>query len=267
MTGNAEDDTTASRELPPLLTGIADAFEAGPAPVQAVMRSGGRRRTRRRALTAAAALALLGSVGATALTGLPGTRDDSAPAHPAPTHPLVDEPQISHVAFGMVDGAQWGVNVQVWPAPRDEQEAVRQFRAMRGWGLTPVTTGGASDLVGRTSYFVLRGYGHDRTRLVTFDTVAEPPAPRGTDIHPIPQPLTGHSGPLRLVVGTVAPTVRQVACHWKDGRTTLADRAPDNAAQHNTNAVIRSVRGLPTANWFACVAPGATTYESVEVTK
>ncbi|MFE9807540.1 hypothetical protein [Streptomyces sp. NPDC005548] len=60
---------------------------------------------------------------------------------------------------------------------------------------------------------------------------------------------------------------KQVACHWKDGSTTLADRAPDNSAQHNVQAVIRSVDGYPTANWFACVAPASTTYKSAEVTK
>lgn len=29
----------------------------------------------------------------------------------------------------------------------------------------------------------------------------------------------------------------------------------------------RSVRGFPTANWFACVSPGSAAYESAEVTE
>ncbi|MFD6297267.1 hypothetical protein ACFWFU_20900 [Streptomyces sp. NPDC060235] len=268
MSTDRENDTMAPREISPLLTDIADEFEVGAVPVQAVMRAGGRRRARRRTVTAAAAVVLAGSTGALAMTGLPGTGDDTSPAKPAPAYERqVDEPRISHVGFGTYDGAKWGVNVQVWPAPRDTTEAARQLKAMNSWGLTPVTTGGPSDLVGRTSYFVLRGYGDTGTRLVTFDTVARLPRPKGTEIDAIPQSLTEKGAPLRLVVGTVAKTVKQVACHWKNGSTTLADLAPDNAAQHDVQAVIRSVDGYPTANWFACVAPASTTYKSAEVTK
>lgn len=160
------------------------------------MRAGGRRRARRRTVTAAAAVVLAGSTGALAMTGLPGTGDDTSPAKPAPAYERqVDEPRISHVGFGTYDGAKWGVNVQVWPAPRDKTEAARQLKAMNSWGLTPVTTGGPSDLVGRTSYFVLRGYGDTGTRLVTFDTVARLPRPKGTEIDAIPQPLTERGAP------------------------------------------------------------------------
>ncbi|MET8287249.1 MULTISPECIES: hypothetical protein [unclassified Streptomyces] len=263
-----ENDGMAQRELTPLLTDAADGFEVGVAPIQAVMRAGGRRRARRRTVTAVAAVVLAGSTGALALTGLPGTDDPATPAKPAPADGRqVDEPQISHVGFGTYEGKQWGVNVQVWAAPRDRTEATRQMKAMNSWGLTPATTGGPSDLVGRTSYFVLRGYGDSGTRLVAFDTVGKLPRPEGTDIHAVPQPLTGDGAPLRLVVGTVAKTAKQVACHWKDGSTTLADLAPENSAQRGTQAVIRSVHGYPTANWFVCVAPGSTTYKSAEVTK
>lgn len=79
------------------------------------MRAGGRRRARRRTVTAAAAVVLAGSTGALAMTGLPGTGDDTSPAKPAPAYERqVDEPRISHVGFGTYDGAKWGVNVQVW---------------------------------------------------------------------------------------------------------------------------------------------------------
>ncbi|MET7746310.1 hypothetical protein [Streptomyces sp. NPDC005385] len=268
MSTDGENDTMAPRDISPLLTDIADEFEVGAAPVQAVMRAGGRRRARRRTLTAVAAVVLAGSTGALAMTGLPGTADDTSPTKPAPAYERqVDEPRISHVGFGMYDGKRWGVNMQVWTAPRDRAEAARQLKAMNSWGLTPVTTGGPSDLVGRTSYFVLRGYGDNGTHLVAFDTVAELPRPKGKQITAIPLALTDRSGPLRLVVGTVATTAKQVACHWKDGSTTLADRAPDNSALHNVQAVIRSVDGYPTANWYACVAPPSTTYKSAEVTK
>lgn len=171
------------------------------------------------------------------MTGLPGTGDSASHAKPAPADERqVDEPQISHVGFGTYGGKQWGVNVQVWAAPRDRTEATRQMEAMNNWGLTPATTGGPSDLVGKTSYFVIRGYGDSSPRLVTFDTVGELPRPKGTDIRAVPQPLTEDGDPLRLVVGTVAkprsrsPAIgRTAAPPWPTGlpRTPLsATRKP-----------------------------------------
>ncbi|MFF6998252.1 hypothetical protein ACFY93_25275 [Streptomyces sp. NPDC008313] len=274
MTGTEQErHDRAGAALTALLAQAAGEFDVGVAPVEAVVRGGRRRRARRWAVTAAAALVLAGGTGALAVTGLSGTDDSAAPAKPAPKDmALVDEPQISHVGWGRRDGVEWGVNVQVWRAPRDRSEAVRQMKAMADWGLVPATTGSPSDLIGRKSYFVVRGWGDpgdDLTmRLVEFDTVGEPSRPEGDDIRVVPQPLKAEKGPLRLVIGTVATTAEQVACHWKDGSTTLADRAPDNSALHPTDdAVIRSVHGYPTANWFVCVAPGSTTYESAEVTK
>jgi hypothetical protein len=102
---------------------------------------------------------------------------------------------------------------------------------------------------------------------VTFGTAATLPGEKGTDIQVFSQPLAGTEGPAQLAVGKVATTVKQVACHWKDGTTTLADLAPANSALRDDNAVIRTVESYPTANWFVCVAPGSTTYKSAEVTK
>ncbi|MFF9373918.1 hypothetical protein ACF1BB_05140 [Streptomyces griseoluteus] len=259
-------------EIALLLADAAHEVEIGGAPVEAVVRAGRRRRARRRAATAVTAVVLSGGMGALAAAGLPGSGDSVSPAKSASADGrLVYEPEVSEVAFGTHGGVAWGVTVQVWPAPRDRAEAVVQTKAMNDWGLTPVTSGSPSDLVGKTSYFVsrLNSSSGDVTgrRLVTFDSATELPRPKGTGISVFPQPLTGNDGPLRLVIGMVATTAKQVACHWKDGSTTLADLAPQNSALHSTAAVIRPVRGYPTANWFVCLAPGSTTYKSAQVTK
>ncbi|MFF7335310.1 hypothetical protein ACIQU5_07685 [Streptomyces sp. NPDC090306] len=256
------------RDIGLLLADAADGFDSGPAPVQAVVRAGRARRTRRRAAVGAVGLAAAALAGTLAVAGLPGGEHAAQPAKPsAPDTRSVTDPQISEVGFGTYAGKGWAVKVQVWSAPRDRAEAARQLKAMDEWGLTPSMTGGLSDLVGRTSYFVVRAYGPSVQELVTFGTAAELPGPKGNGIDVVPQPLGKKGDPLRLVVGSVAKTVKQVACHWKDGSTTLADLAPENSSLQNVEGVIRSVHGYPTANWFACVAPGATTYKSAEVTK
>ncbi|TWV45538.1 hypothetical protein FRZ03_16265 [Streptomyces misionensis] len=251
-----------------LLADAAEGFETGAAPVAAVVRAGRRRRTRRWAAGAVAAAMLAGGTGTLAATGLPGTAHETASPARSPWTPghLVYEPVDTTVGYGTQHGVQWAVGLRVWPAPRDRAEAVRQMKAMADWGLTPVTSGSPSDLIGRTSYFVIRSFGTSDRRLVTSDTVARLPTLKGDEIRVFPQPLTDGGSP-RLVVGMVAKTARQVTCHWKDGSTTLAERVPDNTAMRPADAVIRSVRDFPTANWFACVSPGSTAYRSAEVTK
>ncbi|WKX21088.1 hypothetical protein [Streptomyces sp. HUAS CX7] len=275
MTGvDSKDQGAAPERIAALLADTANGLETGAAPVDAVVRAGRRHRARRRTATAVAAVVLAGTTGTLALT-MPGGNDRSAPAKPAPADERrVFLPQISQVAFGTSGDVRWGVNVQVWSAPRDKAEAVKQTEAMADWGLTPATSGSPSDLVGRTSYFVIRAYGPQNatndeltTRLVDSGSTSRLPWPKGTEVEALPQPLTGKDGPNRLVVGTVPTTAKQVACHWKDGSTTLADRAPDNAPLRPTKAVIRSVRDFPTANWFVCTSPGAAAYESAEVTE
>ncbi|NEB08393.1 hypothetical protein G3I32_05825 [Streptomyces coelicoflavus] len=266
---------TAQERIAALLADTAHEVETGVAPVDAVVRAGRRRRARRRTVTAVAAVVLAGTTGTLALTSMPGGNDSSAPAKPAPADERrVFVPQISTVAYGMSGDVRWAVTAQVWPAPHDKAEAVKQTEAMADWGLTPATSGNPADLVGRTSYFVIRAYGPENAtndeltrRLVDSGSTSRLPWPTGTEVEALPQPLTGKDGPDRLVVGTVPTTAKQVACHWKDGSTTLADRAPDNAPLRKTNAVIRSVRGFPTANWFVCASPSSAAYQSAEVTE
>ncbi|MDR3083572.1 MAG: hypothetical protein LBV60_22090 [Streptomyces sp.] len=261
-----------------LLADAADSVEIGAAPVQAVIRAGRRRRARRRAVMAVTAVVLGTATGTLAMAGLPGSGGSGGsggsvtPAKPGRVGGiLVDQPQMTTLSFGTYEGVEWGVQLRVWPAPRDRAEAVKQMKAMDSWGTVPATTGSPSDLVGKTTYFFVRSYREpgkdDESRLMGApQTVSKLPRPKGTDIRALPQPLTLH-GPFRLAIGTVATTAKQVACHWRDGSTTFADRAPDNSPLHSKKAVIRSVRGFPTANWFVCQAPGPTTFKSAEVTK
>lgn len=276
MTGvDGKGQDAAQERISALLADTANGLETGAAPVDAVVRAGRRHRARRRTAAAVAAVVLAGTTGTLALTSLPGGNDSSAPAQPAPADGRrVFLPQISQVAFGTSGDVMWGVNVQVWSAPRDKAEAVKQTEAMADWGLAPATSGNPSELVGRTSYFVIRFYGPEGAgndelthRLVDSVSTSRLPWPKETEVEALTQPLTGEDGAHRLVIGTVPTTAKQVACHWKDGSTTLADRAPENSPLLSTDAVIRSVRGFPTANWFVCASPGSAAYQSAEVTK
>jgi hypothetical protein len=72
--------------------------------------------------------------------------------------------------------------------------------------------------------------------------------------------------PQRLVVGQVAKTTQEVTCTWKDGRTTVAHRLPEGADINSDESGIRPAAGS-SANWFVCVGPEGTTFDSVKVTK
>ncbi|WP_241741035.1 hypothetical protein [Streptomyces sp. L2] len=251
-----------------LLADAAEDVEIGIAPVDAVVRGGRRRRARRWAVVAATAVVLAGSTGATlAVTGLPGRNTaDEASRGASVEERHVYEPWITHIAVGKYEGKGWGVGIKVWGPPRNRAEAVKQVKALAEWGLVPAGTGSPSDLIGKTSYYVTSHYDQQGIRTVTWDTVAMPHL-KGADLRAFPAPLTADSGPSRLVVGQVATSAKQVTCHWKDGRSTVGNLLPDNTPNDLTQAQIKSVYGFPGANWFACVAPGDTTYKSAEVTK
>ncbi|MFJ3301995.1 hypothetical protein ACIPSA_02520 [Streptomyces sp. NPDC086549] len=254
-----------------LLADAADEVEIGIAPVQAVMRGGRRRKARRWAVAAATAVVLAGSTGATlALTGMPGGHGDrgaevaTQPASPEARH--VDEPQSTELAWGTYRGKQWSVGVDVWSAPRNVSEAIRQFGAMSDLGLKP-SVDKSVDLIGKTSYFVSRRWGTERKLQVMYNTAKDVDHLTGTDLGAIATRFSSDvASDGRLVVGAVAKTARQVTCHWKDGRTTVANRVPKDHETHTT-AAIRPAAGFPGANWFVCVAPEGTSYASAEVTK
>ncbi|MGI5454351.1 hypothetical protein ACQEWB_14480 [Streptomyces sp. CA-249302] len=256
-----------------LLADAADEVEIGIAPVQAVLRGGRRRRARRWAVAAATAVVLAGSTGATlVLAGLPGEGDGPArvatqPTVPKPKARHVDEPRVSPLALGMDHGKQWEVDLQVWDAPRNKGEAEAQYAAMALYGLSPADTSQSSDLVGRTSYFVTRTYGDaGPQKTVMFDTVKRWGPMTGTDLESAAVPLTGDSGPRRLVIGQVAKTAREVTCTWKDGTSMVVRPTKDPGSINMGDLNIRPADGSP-VNWFVCLAPKDTSYKSAEVTK
>lgn len=256
MSADRENHDMAQTDIALLLAEAADEVEIGIAPVQAVVRGGRRRRTRRWAVTAATALALTGSTGVTlALAGLPASHHAArvAPAATRPASPQerhVYAPQRTELGRGVYRGTQWRVEVQVWGAPADRQEAGRQYDAMARLGIEPAVDEPA-DLVGKLSYFVTRVWGDHRPQQVMYDTVRSWDHMAGGDLNAIATRLGStpeSSG--RLVIGRVARTATQVKCVWNDGDTLVT--TTEGAA------------GSP-VNWFLCVAPEGKSYREAEV--
>lgn len=256
-----------------LLADAADEVEIGTAPVQAVIRGGRRRRARRWAMASATALVVAGTTGALAVTGLPGGGPADRQAHVAKPPASAEarhvyEPQRTELARGVYKGKEWHVVVQVWGAPRNKDEAARQFEAMAGLGIQPADARRPADLIGKISYFATRAWGdYDRPQQVMFNSVEKFERYTGTDLTAAATRLGyGGESSARLVIGTVAKTARQVTCHWKDGTTAVAEPA-DGFSAHDTGSAIRVIDGFQGANWFVCTAPAGTSYESAEVTK
>ena len=263
------DMTQAEADIALLLADATDGVEIGTAPVQAVLRGGRRRRTRRWAVATATAVAVLGgSTGVTlAFAGLPGEHRSQATAEPtSPQARHVYEPRITELSRGTYHGEEWHVSVEVWGAPRDRTEAVRQWRAMSALGIEPAVDKPA-ELVGKISYFVTRANGGGRPQQLMFDSVGSGDRLTGTDLQSMATRFTpdaASSG--QLVVGEVATTTREVTCRWKEGASTVARVATGHTPGDPVSA-IRPVAGYPWANWFVCVSPEGKTFKEVTVTK
>ncbi|MGW2960092.1 hypothetical protein ACWDGI_16615 [Streptomyces sp. NPDC001220] len=277
MSANRENHgmTQTESDIAFLLADAADEVEIGIAPVQAVMRGGRRRRARRWAVAGATALAL--AVGATAgtlaVTGLPGgghgDRGGEVAVRPAsPEERHVYTPESTDLAFGDYQGKKWGVGVLVWGAPLTRAEAEKQWKAMGDWGVEPADADKPADLIGKTSFFAARSYAGFRRQVVMFNTVREVEPLSGTDLDAAAARLGDDPASAgRLVVGKVATTAAEVTCHWKDGASTRVTRVSAESPSYSGESELRPVRDYPGANWFVCVAPQGTTYESAEVTK
>ncbi|WP_177198833.1 hypothetical protein [Streptomyces colonosanans] len=270
MSADQENLDMTHRDITLLLAGAADEVEIGIAPYQAVIRGGRRRRARRWAIAAATTLVLAGSTGATlALAGLPGEGGNrvapaaTQPASPEARHVYV--PQRTTLATGIDQGKKWRVHIDVWGVPRDETEARLQLDAMRRSGERPPVRQ-ASDLVGKTSYFVGRSVGDGKSSTIMFNTVKKVEPMSAGDSQFAAVPLDpGTSGPDRLVVGQVAKSTEQVTCTWKDGTTSVVHRVPGYDV-NGDQGVIRPAAGSP-QNWFVCLGPKGTGSKSVGVPK
>ncbi|MGW0145220.1 hypothetical protein ACWDVU_06375 [Streptomyces sp. NPDC003333] len=283
--GDAAERTPS--DIAPLLADAADRVEVGTAPYAAVLRGGRRRKARRWAAATATALALVASAGTLAVTGLPagdGSGDTSVATNPAPPPappaPDVRTPSRTLLLSGTDHGEPWRVLVDLWEAPRTERQAATQLAAMRSFNQQPANVAGAADLIGRSTYFVLREYGEAATaHVVSEGAFTEEPASSGEDVEAVAMPLVPGAkdaeGAERLVVGRVALDARKVTCTWKDGTTTevpsffeaAGGATPTKSVDlGGDNPLIRVVDGSPEA-WFACVAPEGTAFKSVAVTK
>ncbi|MFE4410194.1 hypothetical protein ACIQFZ_03290 [Streptomyces sp. NPDC093064] len=262
------------RDIAFLLADAADEAEVGMAPVQAVLRGGRRRRARRWAVATATAVVLAGSTGATlAVAGLPGSGGHrvvpAATLPPATGKPDVFQPANAvTLALGTDQGKPWKVAIDVWPAPRDKAEAQWMLNAMREYGETPPEVRTASELVGKSAYFVRRSIGDtDALGAVQVQgTTTKADKFSGTDLVAFAGGLDPTSDvSQRLVIGHVARTAQQVTCTWKDGTTTVIGRAPSDGDVKDDQLAIRPVANSPYA-WFVCVAPKNTAYKTVKVT-
>ncbi|MEU9383669.1 hypothetical protein AB0D38_22955 [Streptomyces sp. NPDC048279] len=277
MSGNRENHgmTRTESDIALLLADVTDEVEIGIAPVQAVMRGGRRRRARRWAVAGATAvvLAVASTAGTLAVTGLPGGghRDRGGEVAVRPSSPEarhVYTPESTDLASGSYQGKKWGVGVMVWGAPLTRAEAEKQWKAMGGWGLQPADADRPADLIGRTSFFAARSYDGFRRQVVMFNTVQEVERLSGTDVDAAAARLGDDPASAgRLVVGKVATTAASVTCRWKDGTSTRVTRVPAESPYYDGQSGLRPVRDYPGADWFVCVAPQGTAYESAEVTK
>lgn len=271
MSADRERHTMTDRDIALLLADAADGVEVGIAPTQAVIRGGRRRRARRWAIATATALAIVGSTATLALAGLPG--GDGHEVAPAATQrptttpdAFQDAPHRTTLATGTEDGKEWKVYIDAWGAPRDKVEAEAQLTAMAEYQESPPDVRTASELVGKTAYFVYRSYGDKGARVIE-NTLPADGIQRSTDLDAGSLPLVpGTDGPSRLVVGRVAGTAQQVTCTWKDGPSTLLHRVPATGATTNVEQGIRSAEGSKD-DWFVCLAPQNTSFQSVAVTK
>lgn len=269
--------TMTDRDIALLLADAADEVEIGIAPYQAVIRGGRRRRARRWALATAAALVIVGGSGTLALAGLrDGNGVEVSPAvKQESTEPLtpeernVYEPQGTVIGIGDVGGKEWQITVDVWGAPRTEGEAWAQFQRMKAFGEVPVgvTAGKTSQLVGKYSFFARRTIGDGKEAILTENSVDTKDRMADTDLESAALSLDPkHTTPQRLVMGQVAKTAQEVTCSWKDGSSTVARRVAEGADVNSDESAIRPVAGSA-ADWFVCVGPEGTTFDSVKVTK
>ncbi|WP_406478400.1 hypothetical protein [Streptomyces sp. NBC_01615] len=265
-------DMATHRDIALLLAEAADEVEIGIAPYQAVVRGGRRRKARRWAVAAAAALVIAGSTGTLALAGVTG--GDGKQVAPAATRPPTAEqrhvyaPQRTTLASARENGKDWSVTLDVWGAPKNEAEAERQHAAMDEYRVHPVGVTKAKDLIGIDRYFVHLIVGDVETTAVMEGQFDRSDSNPGEYLVSGAMPLhTGKQGTAgsrnRLVIGDVSPTTRQVTCTWNDGSTTIVPTAPKGAGfSWDFKPMIRQAKGSPT-NWFVCLAPAGKVFKSV----
>ncbi|MFD9392514.1 hypothetical protein ACFWBB_17900 [Streptomyces sp. NPDC060000] len=269
MSANRETNhDMAQHDIAVLLADAADEAEIGIAPTQALIRAGRRRRTRRWAVTAAAALVVAGSTGALAVTGLPGGDGERVAPPAAQRSGSADPagvlaPHRTVLGSGTEQGQKWEVSIDVWTPPADETEAAAQLRAMREYGDPYSTSAKPADMVGNITFFFHETYGtHSAPQ--TGSGPEEKALPPGKSLETMVNSLPGTDGNRDLVIGRVVKTAKQVTCFWTDGTKTELVREPANGTTNTDKPALRSTEGA-SYDWFACLAPQGTKSDSVTV--
>ncbi|MEV7191412.1 hypothetical protein AB0N81_06335 [Streptomyces sp. NPDC093510] len=134
----AQLDTAAHSDITQRLADVADAVETGTVPFEAVLRGGRRRKTRRWVISALAAVTFAGSTGSLALAVVDGkdqtraaSRGDSVRDRHVYTPQFTPLTEIRDSSGTRVAR----VELQMWGAPRDDEEARGQKKAMTEAGL------------------------------------------------------------------------------------------------------------------------------------
>ncbi|MFF2994649.1 hypothetical protein ACFVTC_08710 [Streptomyces sp. NPDC057950] len=275
MNADRESDHDMTQgDIAVLLATAADEVRIGPAPCQALVRGGRRRRARRWALAATAALVVAGSTGTLAVAGATG--DDAKRVAPAATRPPASDerhlyaPWSSDLARGTEHGKKWKAVIYVWGAPRDRTEAQHQLDAMTDSGFEKpgVQPPTASGLVGKSAYFVRLTLDGTTTTRMRGSFEKGDNAFQQSAAMPLATRRTATSGSdQRLVIGQAPTTAQEVTCTWDDATTTTAYRpSPGTGVGGDFEDLIRPADGSP-SDWFVCVGPEGRTFRTVAVTK
>ncbi|MEW2163812.1 hypothetical protein AB0912_12560 [Streptomyces sp. NPDC007084] len=268
--GRTDHDTAADQGIARLLAEAADGVRIGAVPYRELVRGGRRRRARRWALAAAAALVVAGSTGVLASAG--GAGGEGRRVVPAATTPAppdyrqADKARSTAVARGTDHTGAWTVEALVWEPPRNAAEARAQLTTMKGYGLAPAGVHTPADLVGKGWYYgrLMRDGGTALTFVNAPEEKGGAPAAGQVEAAATLLDPDAGGGSRRLLVGRVAPTVREVTCTWADGtKVRAAPAAPGTGLVGDFEDLIRPVEGSR-ANWFTCVAPAGADYRSGE---
>ncbi|MDX3224848.1 hypothetical protein [Streptomyces sp. ME19-01-6] len=245
------DGSREAAELAGRLATVADEVTIGPAPYPDVVRDGRRRRARRRAGATALAVAAVLAAGGLGL-GQSGDlgQGGTATAGAAPAlAPGALQPVTTVVGKGKVDGTPWQVSVTVYGPARNKGEAHRQYDlAMRRGDAYPLLDGKWEGKYPKTlrigvtwfSTRVTEGTGKPRRMA---DWVSPKPGKGETLLGGSYQHQGAEAGPVGLA--WLAPKVKRVVVHWKDGSTDEPKVVPVKGTDVRWIVSERPAHGVP----------------------
>ncbi|CAM5235473.1 hypothetical protein SALBM135S_00604 [Streptomyces alboniger] len=212
----AATDAEAARDITRRLADVADGLEIGAVPHHAVMRGGRRRKARRWVVGALAAVAIAGSTGSLALAvvdGGPRVRTASEGGTAAERH--VHTPGLTRLTE-LYDkaGAEVGaVELQVWGAPRDDEEARGQKKAMVAAGVWDERTSDPAPNFHQPWYAIVVKNG-GKEKVVSFGLQdRDPGGGDGLGFASVETTVNGET----LTIGHVGPRTERVEYEFENG--------------------------------------------------